>query len=443
MAKYFGTDGVRGVANKELTAKIAFRIGRYIGYDPNGKKIKVLIARDTRLSGKFLEEAVSSGVVSSGSDAYVLGVSTTPSVSYLVRKHNFDYGVMISASHNPYYDNGIKVFNSKGEKLEANIEEKIEEYIDSLVDTIPLAINENIGRYPECHPLLDEYVDFLTSKASIKMSGMKVLIDCSNGSACSIIHELCERLALDATIINCSPNGVNINDRCGSTHIDLLANEVKKAKYDVAFAFDGDADRCLAMDGNGNVINGDGIMYLSGLFMKKNGALNKDTIVLTVMSNIGLKIALKENKINIAEVGVGDKYVQAEMKKNGFSLGGEQSGHIIFLEDMNTGDGLLTMIKVLNILAEENASIDELVKDLIIYPQMLKNITVPNKEAVLTHSGFIARIDELTKSLKGEGRILVRPSGTEPLIRVMCEAKTIEQCEYICDDLINYISEII
>ena len=443
MAKYFGTDGVRGVANKDLTANIAYRIGRFIGYFEGGKKNKVLIARDTRLSGEFLAHAVSSGVVASGSDAYDLGVSTTPSVSYLVRKHKFDFGVMISASHNPYYDNGIKVFNSKGEKLEANIEELIEKYIDGDESSIPLAINEKIGRYPACQSLIEEYVDFLVSKASIKMSGMKVLLDCSNGSACSIIHKLVERLALDATIINCSPNGVNINDRCGSTHIELLAEEVKKAKYDVAFAFDGDADRCLAMDGNGNVINGDGIMYLSGLYMKKNGSLNKDTIVLTVMSNIGLKIALKENNINIAEVGVGDKYVQAEMKKNGFSLGGEQSGHIIFLEDMNTGDGLLTMIKVLNILAEENESIDELVKDLIIYPQMLKNITVPNKEAVLSHSGFIARIDELTKSLKGEGRILVRPSGTEPLIRVMCEAKTIEQCEYICDDLINYISEII
>ncbi len=443
MAKYFGTDGVRGVANKELTANIAYRIGRFIGYFENGSKNKVLIARDTRLSGQFLAQAVSAGVVASGSDAYDLGVSTTPSISYLVRKHGFDFGVMISASHNPYYDNGIKVFNSKGEKLEADIEELIEKYIDGDESSIPLAINENIGRFPECKSLIDEYVDFLVSKASIRMSGMKVLLDCSNGSACSIIHKLVKRLALDATIINCSPNGTNINDRCGSTHIELLAEEVKKAKYDVAFAFDGDADRCLAMDGNGKVINGDGIMYLSALNMKKNGKLNKDTIVLTVMSNIGLKIALKENKINIAEVGVGDKYVQAEMKKNDFSLGGEQSGHIIFLEDMNTGDGLLTMIKVLNILAEENKSIDELVEKLVIYPQMLKNITVMNKEAVLTHPGFSARIKEHEKALAGEGRILVRPSGTEPLIRVMCEAKTIEKCEEVCDDLIDYISEII
>ena len=443
MAKYFGTDGVRGVANKDLTANIAYRIGRFIGYFEGGKKNKVLIARDTRLSGEFLAHAVSSGVVASGSDAYDLGVSTTPSVSYLVRKHKFDFGVMISASHNPYYDNGIKVFNSKGEKLEANIEELIEKYIDGDESSIPLAINEKIGRYPACQSLIEEYVDFLVSKASIKMSGMKVLLDCSNGSACSIIHKLVERLALDATIINCSPNGVNINDRCGSTHIELLAEEVKKAKYDVAFAFDGDADRCLAMDGNGNVINGDGIMYLSSLNMKKNGKLNKDTIVLTVMSNIGLKIALKENNINIAEVGVGDKYVQAEMKKNDYSLGGEQSGHIIFLEDMKTGDGLLTMIKVLNILAEENKSIEELVERLTIYPQMLKNITVTNKEAILTHEGFLERIKLHEKDLAGEGRILVRPSGTEPLIRVMCEAKTIEKCEEVCDDLIAYISEII
>ena len=443
MAKYFGTDGVRGVANKQLTANLAYRIGRFIGYFENGKKNRVLIARDTRLSGEFLSQAVSSGVVSSGSDAYVLGVSTTPSVSYLVRKYNFDFGVMISASHNPYYDNGIKVFNSKGEKLEADIEELIEKYIDEDEDSIPLAINEKIGRYPECQSLIDDYVEFLVSKASNKMAGMKVLLDCSNGSACSIIHKLVDRLALDATIINCSPNGININDRCGSTHIEMLSKQVLEGNYDVAFAFDGDADRCLAMDGSGKVINGDGIMYLSGLYLKKNGQLNKDTIVLTVMSNIGLKIALKENNISIAEVGVGDKYVQAEMKKNDYSLGGEQSGHIIFLEDMNTGDGLLTMIKVLNVIAEENKSIDELTKDLVIYPQMLKNITVPNKEAILTHEGFLARINEHEQSLKGEGRILVRPSGTEPLIRVMCEAKTIEKCEEICDDLISYISEII
>ena len=442
MGKYFGTDGFRGVANKNLTSLLAFKIGRFIGNYGN-KKNKILIARDTRLSGKPLGDALCVGIVSSGSDAYNIGVSTTPSVSYLVRKHNFDFGVMISASHNPYYDNGIKVFNRHGEKLEAEIEDLIEQYMDAQVDTLPLAINENIGTYPKCDELIDEYIDFLVSKANKDLSGIKVLFDCANGSSSALIKRLVSRLGVDATILNNEPNGININDHCGSTHIELLKDHIKDKHYDIAFAFDGDADRCLAMDSNGNVINGDAIMYLCGLYMKKKGILNKDSIVLTVMSNIGLKIALKENNIGIKEVSVGDKYVQAEMKKNNYSLGGEQSGHIIFLDDMNTGDGLLTMIKILNIIKEENKSVDELIKDLVIYPQMLKNMTVTNKEAILSHVGFQNRIKELESSLKGEGRILVRPSGTEPLIRVMCEAKTIEKCDEICTDLINYISEII
>ena len=442
MGKYFGTDGVRGVANKELTSNLAYKIGRFIGYFEDGRKNKVLIARDTRLSGKQLADALGSGVTSSGSDVYDLGVSTTPSVSYLVQKHHFDFGVMISASHNPYYDNGIKIFNSKGEKLESQIEDLIEQYIDSPVDTIPLAVNENIGRYPECNELVDEYIDFLVSKADKGYKG-KVLIDCANGSSSALINKIVEKLGLNAVIVNAEPNGININDHCGSTHIELLKSELEKGEYDIAFAFDGDADRCLALDSKGNKVDGDAIMYLCGVNLKKHNKLAKDTIVLTVMSNIGLKIALKENNINMVEVSVGDKYVQAEMKKNKFTLGGEQSGHIIFLDDMNTGDGLLTMIKILNVLKDEDESIDELIRELHIYPQMLKNMTVTNKEAILSHQGFVARINELSESLKGEGRILVRPSGTEPLIRVMCEAKTIEQCEAICDDLLNYISEII
>lgn len=443
MPKYFGTDGVRGVANKQLTSFIAYRIGRFIGHFEGEKKNRILIARDTRLSGKLLADSLATGIVSSGSDVYDIGISTTPSVSYLVRKHNFDYGVMISASHNPYYDNGIKVFNRHGEKLEASIEEEIEKYIDSPVDNIPLAVNESIGRYPVCDELVDEYVEFLLSKADKSSSKLRVLFDCANGSASALIDRIAPKLGVNATIINNKYNGTNINDHCGSTHIELLKSEMKSHKYDIAFAFDGDADRCLAMDSNGNVISGDTIMYLCGRYMKKNKTLHDDSLVLTVMSNIGLKIALKNNNIKIVEVGVGDKYVQAEMKKNNFSLGGEQSGHIIFLEDMNTGDGLLTMIKVLNILKDEGKSIEELTKDLVIYPQMLKNMTVTNKEAILSHEGFKKRIEELSDSLKDEGRILVRPSGTEPLIRVMCEAKTIDKCESVCDELINYIGEII
>ncbi len=441
MGKYFGTDGFRGVANQGLTANHAYKIGRFIGYFENGHKNKILIARDTRLSGQMLAESLAAGIVSSGSDAYNIGVSTTPSVSYLVRKYNFDFGVMISASHNPYYDNGIKVFNRNGEKLEENIELLIEDYLDSSTDSIPLATNDQLGRYPDCSKFINDYIDFLCEKASPLVSGLSILVDCANGASSVIAPKLLKKLGVDATIINNSPNGININDRCGSTHLNNLKEEVKKAQYDIAFAFDGDADRCLAMDSDGNTIDGDGILYSKALYLRKKNALSNNTIVVTVMSNLGLKLAFKKENINLVETKVGDKYVQAEMKKNNYSLGGEQSGHIIFLEDMNTGDGLLTMVKILNILAEEHKSSKDLLNGLTILPQCLKNITVVNKEAVLSHEGFKAKTAELEKSLNGQGRILVRPSGTEPLIRVMCEAPTQKQCEDICNALISYIEE--
>lgn len=442
MGKYFGTDGVRGIANEKLNANLAYRIGRYIGYNAN-KKIKILVARDTRLSGRFLADSLCSGIVCSGGDVCNIDVSTTPSVSYIVKKFDFDFGVMISASHNPYYDNGIKIFNSLGEKLNNEIELEIEKYIDAKDEYLPFAKNEFIGKYLSGEEYLNEYINFLKLKSLNINKNIRILIDCANGSASFIAPLLAKELNLNAKIINNHPNGININDRCGSTHISNLSTIVKNEHFDVAFAFDGDADRCLAMDKNGNVVDGDGIMYLNALSLKKDNKLNNNTVVLTVMSNIGLKKAFERENINIAEVGVGDKYVQAEMKKHNYSLGGEQSGHIIFLDDMNTGDGVLTMIKILNVISTENKDIDELIKDLKIYPQELKNIIVQNKDAILSHEGFKNRIKELEKELDGNGRILVRPSGTEPLIRVMCEAKTIELCSYICDELINYISELL
>lgn len=443
MPKYFGTDGVRGIAGKFISTTLAYRIGRYIGQYPNGHKNKILIARDTRISGKLLANSVGTGAVASGSDVYDIGVSTTPSVSYLVRKHHFDFGVMISASHNPYYDNGIKVFNSQGEKLESSIEELIEGYIDSPEDNLPMMDYEHIGEYPDdAEQLVNEYISYLVSKASPLVAKLKVLVDCSNGSASKIAPRLLDELGCTVTITNASPDGININKDCGSTHIENLSKMASEGNYDVAFAFDGDADRCLAMTNEGKVVDGDAIMYICAKSMREHRELNDDTVVITVMSNLGLKKAFEAEGIKIHETTVGDKYVQADMKANNLSLGGEQSGHIIFLEDMNTGDCLLTMIKVMNILVKEKKSIQELVKPLVIYPQCLKNVKVKDKKAILSDEGFNKRIKELEDGLNGYGRILVRASGTEPLIRVMCEAKTEKDCEEICNTLVEYINKI-
>ena len=442
MGKYFGTDGARGVAGKQITGALAYRIGRYIGQCENGRKNKILIASDTRISGKLLGDAVGVGIVSSGSDVYNIGVSTTPSVSYLVRKHGFDYGVMISASHNPYYDNGIKVFNSQGEKLEADIEDKIEEYIDSPTDSLPLMTNENIGRHMPCDELIGEYIDFLVSKADPRVKNLKVFIDCSNGSSSKIAPKVLERLGVEFTVVANNPDGININDRCGSTHIEHDTEQVRNGKFSAGFAFDGDADRCLALTSEGEIIDGDQLIYLNAINLKKNKKLSGNTVVITVMSNLGLKKALEAEGLDYHETTVGDKYVQMDMKEHHLSIGGEQSGHIIFLDDLNTGDGVLTMIHTLNVMASEQKGLKELVSKLKIYPQSLRNVMVTNKEAVLSNPGFKAKTKELEESLGGNGRILVRASGTEPKIRVMCEAPTQEQCDEITSVLAAYVEEI-
>jgi len=439
MGKYFGTDGARGVAGKQITGTLAYRIGRYIGSE---KKNKILIARDTRISGELLANALGVGIVSSGSDVYDIGVSTTPSVSYLVRKYHFDYGVMISASHNPYYDNGIKVFNAEGEKLEAEREDKIEEYIDRLQDDLPLMTNDQIGHYMPIDNLLNDYIDFLVSKADPKVKNLKVYIDCSNGSSSAIAPKVLEKLGVNFSVVANKPNGLNINDHCGSTKIENNADAVKNGNFDIAFAFDGDADRCLAMTKDGTIVDGDQLIYLNALDLKKRGKLSGNTVVITVMSNLGLKKALVNEGIDFHETAVGDKYVQMDMKENNLSIGGEQSGHIIFLDDLNTGDGILTMIHTLNVIASEGKTLDELIANLKIYPQSLKNVTVTNKEAVLSNAGFKAKIKELENKLGGNGRILVRPSGTEPKIRVMCEAPTQEECERITSTLASYVEDI-
>lgn len=438
---YFGTDGIRGIANEVLTATIAFKVGRYIAQYPNGKKNKIILARDSRVSGDLLAHSLIAGMLASGGDVYYLDLSTTPSISYLVEAEDFDYGIMISASHNPYYDNGIKIFNKKGEKLENEVEHLIEDYIDSIKDYLPLAKNEDLGKLVDGNYLKEKYLSFLASKAR-NLDGLNVLFDCANGSASDLGPILFKKLNINATFIHNAPNGLNINDRCGSTHLQDLIEHVKNGHYDIAFAFDGDADRLMCVAKDGTVVDGDRTIYLNALDMKKNKSLHDNKVVITVMSNLGLKKALQRENIDIIEVGVGDKYVQAALRDKHLSLGGEQSGHVIFLDDLNTGDGMLTAIKIMNIYKNDNQLFNYSLESMKIYPQDLKNIVVTNKEAIMSNNGLKQLIELKEKELDGDGRILVRPSGTEPLIRVMCEAKNKEICKEVCDSIINYIHEI-
>ncbi len=442
MGKYFGTDGARGLANQELTARIAYKIGRFLGQYPNGKKNKILIARDTRLSGDMLLASLVAGITSSGSDVYDEGISSTPSISYLVNRFNFDYGIMISASHNPYYDNGIKIFSPQGEKLSSDIELLIEEYIDSNIDYLPTSPNV-LGRWIKDDNLINEYIDFLYKKGG-DFSFFKVLVDCANGSSSAIIPILFKKFNLSFDCINCSPNGININEQCGSTHLKSLKDSIANKDYDIGFAFDGDADRLLIVAPNGKVVDGDAILYACAKNLKANNKLNNNKIVITVMSNIGLKKALDKEEIGYEITSVGDKYVQAKLKEDKLSLGGEQSGHIIFLDDLNTGDGILTAIKVLTIMKESKKSILDLIDGLTIYPQKLRNVAVVNKNYILSHEGLKNLINKLENEvLKGNGRILLRASGTESLIRVMCEAPTNEICDYVVDTIISFIEDLI
>ena len=443
MGKYFGTDGVRGIANVKLTSRLAYRIGRFIGQYPNGKKNKILLGRDTRLSGSMLDAALISGITSSGGDVYELGVTTTPSISYLVENNDFDFGIMISASHNPFFDNGIKLFSPNGEKLSNDIELLIEEYIDRVNDDLPLIPDQGLGRLILSRNLVDDYLDFVASKADGDYSKLRVAIDCAHGSASATARRLfIDRLHMNADIFNDDFNGTNINDMCGSTHLEWLQNKVKEGKYDMGIAFDGDADRCMFVDEDGNVIDGDATMFVNGRYLRKNGKLKDDKIVITVMSNLGLKKALEKDGCGYEEVSVGDKYVQARLKEKSLSLGGEQSGHVIFNEDLNTGDGQLTAIRTLNVVANEGKLLKELAKDFVVYPQVLKNVGVSNKDAIMKHEGLLAKIKESEAGLNGNGRILVRASGTEQLVRVMVEAKDLDTCNKIAAVIVDYINNI-
>ena len=438
--KYFGTDGFRGEANVNLNVVHAYKVGRFLGwYYGREHKARIIIGKDTRRSSYMFEDALSSGLTASGADVYLLHVTPTPSVSYVVRTEDFDCGIMISASHNPYYDNGLKVINGSGHKLEAEIEEKIEAYIDSPEDTIPMATRENIGCTVDYAIGRHRYIGYLMSLATRSFKNIRVGLDCANGSSYSIAKGVFDALGAKTYAIGMEPNGININDGCGSTHIENLQKFVKEKNLDVGFAYDGDADRCLAVDDKGEVIDGDAILYLCGCYLKEKGELNNNTVVTTVMSNLGLYKALERAGISYEQTAVGDKYVNANMMENGHSLGGEQSGHIIFSKYAVTGDGVLTSLMLMEVMLEKKTKLSELRKDLKVYPQVLKNVRVADKPAAREDKDVQAAVEKVSKELGTEGRILLRESGTEPVIRVMVEAKTDELCEKYVDEVVKVL----
>ena len=441
MGKYFGTDGFRGEANVTLTVEHAYKVGRFLGWyygqKTPGEKCRIVIGKDTRRSSYMFEYSLVAGLTASGADVYLLHVTTTPSVSYVVRTEDFHCGIMISASHNPYYDNGIKVINEKGEKLEESVIEKIESYLDGESGEIPFATKENIGRTVDFAAGRNRYIGYLISIATRSFKNKKVGLDCANGSASAIAKNVFDALGAETYVINNEPNGLNINTDCGSTHIHVLQDFVKKNHLDVGFAYDGDADRCIAVDENGEVVDGDRIMYVCGKYMKEQGSLVNNTIVTTIMSNFGLYKALDREGIAYEKTAVGDKYVYENMSANGHCLGGEQSGHIIFSKNATTGDGILTSLKVMEAMLEKKQSLGKLASEVEILPQVLKNVKVKDKKAAQDDAAVQTEVAKVTESLGDDGRILLRQSGTEPVVRVMVEAPSLEICEKYVDQVIQ------
>ena len=438
MGKYFGTDGFRGEANVVLTVEHAFKVGRYLGwYFGQDHKARVVIGKDTRRSSYMFEYALAAGITASGADAYLLHVTTTPSVSYVVRTEDFDCGLMISASHNPFYDNGIKVINSAGHKMEAEVEDKIEAYIDGEIGELPLATKENIGRTIDYAAGRNRYIGYLISIPTRAFKNVRVGLDCANGSASAIAKSVFDALGAKTYVIHNEPDGTNINTNCGSTHIEELKKFVKEKQLDVGFAYDGDADRCIAVDDQGNEVNGDLIMYVCGKYMKEQGQLNNNTVVTTVMSNLGLYKALEREGIAYEQTAVGDKYVCENMMANGHSIGGEQSGHIIFAKHATTGDGILTSLKLMEVIIEKKVPLSTLTREVKIYPQVLKNVRVHDKKEARENPKVKEAIEKVEAALGSDGRILVRESGTEPLIRVMVEAPTDQICEEYVQQVVD------
>ena len=436
MGKYFGTDGFRGEVSVELTSEHAWRIGRFLGwYYGREKRARVVIGKDTRRSSYTLEYALVAGLTASGADAYILHVIPTPGVSIVTRSDHFDCGIMISASHNPYYDNGIKLFDSNGEKMDETVIEALEAYLDG-DEQIPFARREHIGVAVDNVAARNRYLGYLISLATVSYRGVKVGLDCANGSSWMMAKAVFDALGATTYVIGNAPNGLNINDNAGSTHIEVLQKFVRENGLDVGFAFDGDADRCLAVDETGEVVDGDAILYVMGKYMKERGTLDHDTVVTTVMSNFGLYKAFDRLGIRYEKTAVGDKYVYECMAKNGHRLGGEQSGHIIFSKVASTGDGIITAIYLMEMICNSGKTLHALTEGFVRYPQLLKNVRVRDKRAAMEDEAVLAAVAAAEAELAGAGRMLVRASGTEPLVRVMAEAESVEMCEKCVADVI-------
>ncbi len=437
MGKYFGTDGFRGEANVDLNPVHAFQTGRYLGWWYGREhKARIVIGKDTRRSSYMYENALAAGITASGADAYLLHVTTTPCVAYITRSEGFDCGVMISASHNPYYDNGIKLLNGEGEKMDDVLQDAIEQYIDGKIPELPYATRDKIGCTVDFYSGRNRYIGYLASLADCPFEDRVIALDCANGSTWMIARAVFTALGAKVKVIGDRPDGLNINDHCGSTHIERLQELVRQGRMDCGFAFDGDGDRCLAVDERGEVVNGDKIMYICAKYMKEHGQLPDNTVVTTVMSNLGLYKALDTAGIGYEKTAVGDRYVYENMKANGHLIGGEQSGHIIFRKYARSGDGLITAIMVMQVLIRTNLPLSALAAPVTMYPQVLKNVVVTDKEATLADADVQAEAAKVEAELAGNGRVLLRKSGTEPVLRVMAEASTPALCEQSVDRII-------
>ncbi len=442
-ARYFGTDGFRGCAGDTITSEQAFKIGRFLGwyYTAKGGRCRIVIGKDTRLSSYTLEYAIAAGITASGGDAYILHVTTTPSVSFVTRCEGFDCGVMISASHNCYLDNGIKLVNSRGEKMERGVLTLIEDYIDGRLFiggepySIPFARGEKIGKTVDYVAGRNRYTGHLISLSTCSYKGLKVGLDCANGASYKIARSVFDALGASVYEIGCEPNGLNVNEGCGATRPQALARLVKDNALNIGFAFDGDADRCICIDERGKVVDGDGILYAGARFLKDKGELLGDRIVATVMSNGGLKDGLAAEEIDVIECAVGDSYVYQKMCESGAVLGGEQSGHVIYGKLESTGDGLVTAIMIMEAMAERDVPLSELVRGFKKKPQLTVNVKVKNKSAALASTAAIAAVKSAEKRLKGRGRVLVRASGTEDVVRVTVESATADECDEVCKDI--------
>ncbi len=450
MAKYFGTDGFRGEANIDLTADHAYKIGRFLGNYFREKHEKecdrfaprVVIGKDTRRSSYMLEYCLAGGLTASGCDCYLLHVTTTPCVAYITRTDEFDCGIMISASHNPYYDNGIKLINSKGEKMGEEIITELEAYLDSESDTLPFAKRDKIAKTVDYVSGRNRYMGYLISLGIYSFKGMRVGLDCANGSAWNIAKCVFEALGASVYMIGAEPNGVNINYMIGSTYMDEICDFVKAKRLDVGFAYDGDADRCLCVDEKGNVVDGDKILYISAKYMKEKDLLSGNTVVTTVMSNEGLFASLDKLGINYTKTDVGDRFVYEAIKNSGFKLGGEQSGHIIYSKYATTGDGILTSLKIMEIMLSTKRKLSDLASEMKTYPQCLINVSVKNKQEIMQNKLLAHSLKKAEEALEGKGRILLRPSGTEPVIRVMCQAQSQELCTATAKEIAEVIEKL-